>query len=85
MNLRNIAENRDWTFANADSAPKGSGRVLLAATLVMAGAGAAAAPLLADLLSAGAGVLIVSLAFAAWTSARQGGGRVGTTNMLEAV
>jgi hypothetical protein len=84
VNLRILTENRDRKFAGTEAAHQGAGRVLLAAILVMAGVGAAAAPLLADLLSAAAGVLIVSLVFAAWTSARKSTGRVRSTNLLEA-
>jgi hypothetical protein len=62
-----------------------TGRVLLASILVMAGIGAAATPLLADLMSAVAGALIISLVFAAWTAMRPGPRRIETKNLLKAV
>lgn len=85
MNLRMPTEIRDWMFANAGAAPQRGGKGLFAAMLILAGIGAAAAPLVADLLSAVAGVLIVSLLLAAWTTARQSRGPVGTTHLLKAV
>jgi hypothetical protein len=84
VNHRILTENRDWNFTGTQVARQDGGRVLLAAILLLAGIGAAAAPLLADLLSAAAGVLIVSLVFAAWTNARKSTGRVESTNLLEA-
>ena len=59
-----------------------AGRVFLVLALVFAGIGAALVPLLAELLSAGAGVLTLYLAFAAWMAKRQREG--GTTNFLKA-
>ena len=57
-------------------------RVLFALMLVIAGIGAAVAPFVADLLTAGVGVV---LALAAWTTLRQGTGRAATTKILGAV
>ncbi|HEX4157770.1 MAG TPA: hypothetical protein VHY79_04785 [Rhizomicrobium sp.] len=61
-----------------------TGRVLLASVLVMAGIGAAATPLLADLMSAVAGALIISLVFAAWATTRSSPHPVETKNLLKA-
>jgi hypothetical protein len=80
MNLR--MERQSRMRAISDDA---TGRILLALILVMAGIGAAATPLLADLMSAVAGALIISLVFAAWTTLRPGRHRVGTKNLLKAV
>ena len=76
--------NPAWMSAAAGMPHQAAGKVLLVSMLVLAGIGAAAAPLLADLLSAAAGLVIVYLAFAAWTATGQTSGRTGTTNSLGA-
>ena len=61
-------------------------KFLLVSIVVMAGIGATIAPVLADLLTAAAGApLLYGVAFALWTSARQGPGQSATTNLLKAI
>jgi hypothetical protein len=57
-------------------------RTLFALMLVIAGIGAAVAPFVADVVTAGVGVM---LAFAVWTTLRQGPRPGATTNLLGAV
>ncbi len=80
--VRESMGSMSWMSATAGTLP---GRVVLASILVVTGIGAAVAPLLADLLSATAGVLTLSLILAAWTSVRQAPARAGTTNLLGVV
>jgi hypothetical protein len=76
MNIR--ADIREMTAA-AGSAHRRAGEVFLVALLVLAGIGAAVAPFLADLLTAGAGLMIAWLALTAWATMRQGQGSGATT------
>ena len=80
MNLRNERQSRKIALPDEPAS-----RILLALLVVTAGIGAAVAPFVADLLTAGAGIMIAWLAFAAWTGVRQGHGPAATTKLLEAV
>ncbi|HEY3636806.1 MAG TPA: hypothetical protein VGK90_01545 [Rhizomicrobium sp.] len=77
--------NTDRAFAAMDGLPRGTGNVLLAAMLVLAGIGAAISPFLASLLSAAAGLMTLHLVIVAATTPAQKTGRSGTTHLIEAV
>jgi hypothetical protein len=90
------AQGKSWlsvrSGANAASAPVGrrndanrTGALFLALGLVLAGIGAAIAPLLADLVSLAAGILTVHLAISALTAGSQKPGQPVTTKLLKAV
>jgi hypothetical protein len=64
---------------------RSAGKVLLVVMLVMAGIGAAVAPVLADLFTAAAAAPVCYFLVAAmWTAARQGQAGAGSTNLLGA-